>query len=473
MRAALFLLLGLSCVAQASDPELSVVKIISELRNGSLRFASSGLLLQTPQGPKILATEHGVLHVDEKRARNRILLPNGTWIEARYVVSDWGYGLSLLEPLAALEDGELLPFEGYEPFSQGQGAIAMGYPADSETLVGSSVQNGSPTPADLSQVLAWVPGTFELLQGHGEFGMSGGGAFGPQGHWYGMLSHVRFQERGTAPRVVLIPSQAAIAWVRGILSGELKVSLFRDLNFQQQDPWAACQTGPGPQTGPYQGLMVSFRRIDDYQLTGSWQFKNRISIDLYHPAEARSWPGVRPEFFQRLHTELTARKDAKPKPTHGVEVVGFRKKHKPDFWYPWDQVTEVRGFAGFFLQLSDPEWEPIVIARRNGWDADNRKSYELGEALHQLSRETYLGYGLSSAVSGLAYQIQKNKNGYRDQDYTDGWYSVFGSDITKILAEYPEGWKELRSKNPGVASRLEAKLREIRAWMNEMHLTTD
>lgn len=229
----------------AWDPLQITVKVRSGLcRSNDIDFRGSGVLLRIGSQTFVLTSEHVVLHGNDDVCHTIDNDEVGV-LHARLVEAGWSQGLALLEipgfsspiELPGIDDiATDMPVQGSAP-------VIAGVPYDFDrvlatqsgtVLVSASHRHFLPTPSDAT----------EVVNSHGEFGMSGGPALDPtKSRIVGILSHQFLtiaagqrplvgeysqQADGVKNHLLLIPGPSIRRWIEGVLkpAGERPKPLF-------------------------------------------------------------------------------------------------------------------------------------------------------------------------------------------------------------------------------------------------------
>ncbi len=189
----------------------------------------SGVLFNEGNAAYVLTSEHVVLHSNGEYC-HRFYLENGSPIEARLVIAEYGNGLALLKSALFISAPSL---EEYSPraITNTLSVEVLGFP-HSTALLTRGNQGKVFIAKSSRQPFPLLASVVELSDAHGEFGMSGGPVVGESGELVGILSHqylkivpggktitqvfskeTQVMENG----LVAIPGDEAIAWAREIL----------------------------------------------------------------------------------------------------------------------------------------------------------------------------------------------------------------------------------------------------------------
>ena len=174
-----------------ADANKSVVKVYSGLCSGSeVKFAGSGLLLERAGKIYVITSEHVLIHGNEPYCHHVYNKTFGS-MSAKLISADWGEGLALLELDAHSVKGSIpdLSFANETSLSGNEPVITTGFPYLSKDLI----VDHHGYILDTESHRHWIPmvsSTIELMDAHGEFGMSGAPVFASdEKSVIGILSH--------------------------------------------------------------------------------------------------------------------------------------------------------------------------------------------------------------------------------------------------------------------------------------------
>ena len=213
MKAILFALL-VAFPAGAAELSDLAVKTLSRGQREARTFKGSGLLFRRDGKTYVVTSDHVMLHGDEGYS-HRITSPTYGEHKVKLLVAEWAMGLALLE-VAALSPSPDFP-------ELGQLWSALPDKGDSVTLVGYPLNSDQPIedsrgkvvdPRFESPLFYSVPQLIQVLEAHGEFGMSGGPLFSSAGKFLGLLSH-QIVKQGPRPenKLLILPAAAVHTWL--------------------------------------------------------------------------------------------------------------------------------------------------------------------------------------------------------------------------------------------------------------------
>lgn len=239
-----FLILN-SVIAVAADlpAEYLTVKIVSKPCNAGIpEYMGSAVAFRYGDSAYAITSDHVIINGDIKSLPSichEIRSKNGLNGKADLIRSDWGVGLALLrfhsispEMLKSLPDVDSL-LSNTKKLIEDDSVMISGFPYGSESLVLDSKTGKILNPQSDRHLIALVEKMIELVDVHGEFGMSGGGTWDADGKkLIGLLSHQVlliqsggptrvFNWRGEAmeDHILAIPSGAISVWIKNVLKG--------------------------------------------------------------------------------------------------------------------------------------------------------------------------------------------------------------------------------------------------------------
>lgn len=421
----------------------SVVKVLSRQSATPTFLQGSGLGFVHCGEAFVLTSDHVVLH-ENQGIVHRVFDAKSGWLDAEYIVSDFGHGLALLrikspQLVQNWKDWSTLPVAEAK---KGDPTIVYGYPASSNTLIRSG--DGVVTDAAISDgILIAVKSLVEVAGAHGEFGMSGGPVTDQNGQYLGTLSHQKYKERPgeILNDLVFIPASVTIAWVNQFLEDptQLTVDLVQSLHSQLWQNWLTFDTG---------NLFVS---LSNYYGTG------RHYIHL-SPTESQS---------TALYSEdagwLKQIEDFEIQTDCSVLVGAFRSKGD------W---TDRGRFSShpveFFRMFSDQKLEPLGLRLcQTSEDAEKKL-----EALHDKLSVT-LRPKPSTSLRTLyeAFDIVLSRTEPVDSVPSEmpQYAYLKSADIDRILdsPEYQGGWKTLQQTGRDIEFRqIMAEIRDALDWLS-------
>ena len=184
---------GVFVTSRTSAQPISVapiVKVYSDLCGGETPLEGSGILFSSENAAYVLTSEHVVLHGQSGFCHRIEHMQLGTFT-VKLKVADWGRGTAILS-VVGFPSPELLPSIdelAQSSAQQGRRVTTIGFPAGQTIAFSSDLGNILATDSP-RHFLAHSEAIVELLNSHGEFGMSGGGVFdNDTGNLVAMLSH--------------------------------------------------------------------------------------------------------------------------------------------------------------------------------------------------------------------------------------------------------------------------------------------
>lgn len=241
-----FLLLFFIPVALFSSPnfETAVVKISSSWASSPKKYFGSGLLFRKLDKVYCLTSDHILFHTNDQ-ATHFLQRSNREALKARYLISDWGKGLALLEVVGVL-DSQVPTFEDLGPGTalEGEPITVMGYPYLSESNIsftGGKIQK----PVSDQAIFSELPGLIRVTDSYGEFGMSGGPAFNVKNQFLGVLSHQDLTSPGEPQKnLLLIPSTQAVSWIEAYFKDPNGAPIhFIETPYQQGGDFSSVASG--------------------------------------------------------------------------------------------------------------------------------------------------------------------------------------------------------------------------------------
>ena len=385
--------LFLASISAWASPDASVVKITSSSISGGTTFRSSGLAFQRDGKIFVVGSEHGVLHTNDDVV-HLLTFSDGTKAKAQYLLSDWGKGLVLLQMTSQAIPQGLIQWSDIEsslqrPALTGDMATLYGYPALSQSplnVPGSRIENASNTVA----ALGLVRSTYEISQTYAEYGMSGGPAFLPDGHFLGTITHQVFDTASQSSstweaveptlsnqqHILVIPAPEVIAWVDsfwmspvGAVLDQGKISLYQESYTQLQPGFALVES-----------LGVNF----DFAPATETGVQAIVDINLGRSGLSNSLVD-RPDGLVKKLIEgsngLKVRLNGATAKIFELEVIGFRGLPSPcitgnddSFSGRWAGSKPITGLPEFIRDLTDPTLEPLIIYRSSmSTDEDNAR----------------------------------------------------------------------------------------------------
>lgn len=232
--------------AERWDVSQTVLKIQSVLQGSSFQpRVGSAIFIEFKGTPLVLTSDHVIFH-SNKSLKHSVLDSQGQQLELEFVAADAGKGLAVLRPLADAGSFKKYPLFARAPpeLHESQGLTLIGYPAEAtESLIseGGRVHNLQAA----SRIFVELPALVEVVDGHSEFGMSGGAAFSADGTFRGILSH---QKDASGASTLIIPETVIRPWLEDLLDDEghlqspSPILLFQD-PAQQVSDFLSYRTG--------------------------------------------------------------------------------------------------------------------------------------------------------------------------------------------------------------------------------------
>lgn len=199
----------------------SIFKIKSKGPSIARELIGSGVLFKKDGSYFILTSDHVVVHSNEYgNLHTAYNSHTGEEYSLKYLASEWGLGLCLLElkvthlliPKKSLTYEELIKPAS---LSVGDTTSFFGYPFDSEDLTEETEAKTLNTSASVPYFVN-APELIEFEALIGEFGMSGGGAFTAGGDFLGILAYqniVGGQQSEFQNHVYALPQKKVTDWL--------------------------------------------------------------------------------------------------------------------------------------------------------------------------------------------------------------------------------------------------------------------
>ncbi|MBK7889321.1 MAG: trypsin-like peptidase domain-containing protein [Bdellovibrionales bacterium] len=421
----------------------SVVKVVSRQSATPTFLQGSGLGFVHGGEAFVLTSDHVVLH-ENKGIVHRVFDAKSGWLDAEYVVSDFGHGLALLK----IKNPQLA--QNWKDWSalvvaeakKGDSTIVYGYPASSNTLIRSG--DGVVSDAAMSDgILIAVKSLVEVAGAHGEFGMSGGPVTDQTGQYLGTLSHQKYKEGPgeILNDLVFIPASVTIAWVNRFLKDptQFTVDLVQSLHSQLWQNWLTFDTG---------SLFVS---LSNYYGTG----RNYMHLS---PTESQST-----ELYSEDAGGLKQIEELEIKTDCSVLVGAFRSKGD---WA--DRGSFSNHPIEFFRMFSDQKLEPVGLRLCQTSGDDEKKLEALHDKLIAIARPKP-----AASLRQLyeAFDIVLSRTGPVDSVPSEmpQYAYLKSSDIDRILGspEYQGGWKALQQTGHDIEFRqIMTEIRDALEWLS-------
>jgi hypothetical protein len=331
----LLLLSGSLHAADLETMQASVVKTTSMHGIDRIWFGS-GFLFRNDGKHYVVTSDHVILHGNES-IQHSAMTENSPEIPLKYLVSDWGYGLALLEVVEKDLSDEALPVVtdlAPEKVNVGTPVVACGFPSKSHSLICDTEGAVGKLESEM-QPHALVPALIELTGTHGEFGMSGGPVFTDSGAFVGMLSHQYLSGESTAPQnhLLVIPASTVFSWLSRYFSNpaDFAIYFYNDEFMQVNEPNTF-----------YSGELYFWYTREPFLSHGI------VTLTLSNPNPSR--------FIESPHAQVSLQRilDGLRRPgVNLAKVVGFSG----------ERTFRFNSFAEFVQLLQTPGLQPLVDFR--------------------------------------------------------------------------------------------------------------
>ena len=506
----LFSAVGGHCRAEGVS-ESSLVKVFSG-RCGSEKvgFRGSGFVFRDGEQNYVLTSEHVVVHNNKDFCH---LIWNETFgeIKAELVAADWGYGLGLLK-LPRLADQESFQNRTIFDSDVKSGKITTwGYPYGAESLVSDHYGRILLAKSERN-LIPIVDYMTEVIEAHGEYGMSGGVVTeNKTGQLVGLLSHqyivkppgrpaavAEWEESHTTVEnhLLVIASSTIKKWLSLILdkkksasmqrlassqiSGDKVVIVSGGLCFIQskadsEEPTGGIGGGDGTGIGGGDGTGIGGgdgTGVGGDAEEGSAN-KNHIQIKITRcssGAASGHWPiAIKQSWFDAVNTRLLRR--AKISVPYFISYDGGQSGLKKKYF---------KTLAEFFSLLNEKECLPATIQTHLGVNDTGlvgilAELKEGGDWLTEHLKDLTINLNDQSVLDGdmsalHSRELVKQINTLADLLSRQSWEIVPNAWVSDLIHKNKDGWKYLFNNHFDITVETLSKLKRINHSLRKVKL---